>query len=153
MTIKEIKQWFEVAVPTPTKDNQRVQMGVHTEEFCEMLDTLNEHSDTENRIKIYDSCSKTRTLSNDLKKNPDFQLVIKSRKELLDSLCDQIVTAVGVAHMNGFDIEGALAEVSRSNTSKFVDGKPVFNEHGKIAKGVNYTPPVLDSFLGSDPTD
>ena len=67
--------------------------------------------------------------------------------ELLDSLCDQIVTAIGVAHMLGMDIENALAEVNRSNHSKFEDGKPVFNAQGKISKGVNYTPPKLGKFI------
>jgi predicted HAD superfamily Cof-like phosphohydrolase len=67
--------------------------------------------------------------------------------ELLDSLADQIVTAIGVAHMMGFDILGALQEVNRSNFSKFEDGKAVFDENGKIRKGKDYTPPNLESFV------
>lgn len=70
--------------------------------------------------------------------------------ELLDALCDQIVTAIGVAHMFGFDIQGALQEVANSNDSKFEDGKPVFNEHGKIAKGKNYFKPELAKFIKKD---
>jgi predicted HAD superfamily Cof-like phosphohydrolase len=83
------------------------------------------------------------------KKNLELSIDHKliDRKALLDSLCDQIVTAVGVAHMFGMDISGALSEVNRSNWSKFVEGKPVFNEHGKIAKGPNYTPPDLARFV------
>ena len=73
--------------------------------------------------------------------------VLDSRRELLDALCDQIVTAVGVAYMLGMDIQGALNEVNRSNWSKFVDGKAVFNEQGKIAKSENYTPPQLVEFV------
>ena len=69
------------------------------------------------------------------------------RTELLDALCDQIVTAVGVAHMFGLDIEGALAEVNRSNWSKFVDGKPTFDANGKIAKPATYSKPDLTPFL------
>lgn len=153
MSVKEIKQWFDAAVPNPTKASQRVQVGCHSEEFCEMLDEMSEASNTDKRIMIFDSNSKTVLLSNELKKNPEFELIIKDRMGFLDALCDQIVTAVGVAHMYGFDIEGALAEVSRSNTSKFEDNKPVFNEHGKIAKGKFYSKPDLTSFLGSDPTD
>lgn len=41
------------------------------------------------------------------------------KKALLDALCDQIVTALGVGYMMGFDMEGALAEVNRSNYTKF----------------------------------
>lgn len=38
-------------------------------------------------------------------------------------------------------------EVDRSNWSKFVDGKPVFNEQGKIAKPESYSPPNLVEFV------
>ena len=75
------------------------------------------------------------------------ELSADARAELLDDLCDQIVPAVGVAYMLGMDIEGALAEVNRSNWSKFEGGVPVFNEHGKIAKGVEYTPPELSDYI------
>jgi len=148
MSIKEIKNWFEAAVSTPIKDNERIQVGVHFEEICEMLDSLTESSsDSEYRTMISNANQAMRILSNELKKNPKFDLTIKSHLELLDSLCDQIVTATGVAHMYGFDILGALSEVSRSNNSKFEDGKPVFNENGKITKGKDYYKPYLVPFL------
>ena len=51
------------------------------------------------------------------------------------------------SHMFGLDIEGALAEVIRSNYSKFVDGKPVFDANGKIAKPATYSPPDLTAFV------
>lgn len=153
MTIKEIKNWFELAIPTPTKDNQRVQAGVHFEECAEMLDTIHVESGDNILLKPAAARATVSALADTLKKNKTIDLVITDRKELLDSLCDQIVTAVGVGHMYGFDILGALAEVSRSNTSKFVDGKPVFNDVGKISKGAAYTPPNLEPFLGTDPTN
>ena len=65
----------------------------------------------------------------------------------LDALADGIVTATGMAHMAGMDIVGALGEVNRSNWSKFEDGKPVFNENGKIAKGKDYSKPELKPYL------
>lgn len=66
---------------------------------------------------------------------------------LLDALCDQVVTAVGVAHCARIDILGGLAEVDSSNWSKFVDGKPVFDSNGKIAKGQNYRKADLRHFV------
>jgi predicted HAD superfamily Cof-like phosphohydrolase len=76
------------------------------------------------------------------------ELSADARVELLDALCDQVVTAIGVAYMMGMDIEGALAEVNRSNWSKFKGGfVPVFNEHGKIAKCAEYTPPELSDYI------
>ncbi|MEG9499874.1 hypothetical protein [Mannheimia indoligenes] len=62
-------------------------------------------------------------------------------------LCDQIVTAIGVAYMFGMDIQGALKEVADSNDSKFENGEPVFNEQGKIAKGKHYFSPNLKQFI------
>lgn len=155
MSVKEIKQWFELAVPNPTKDNQRVQLGVHFEEVAEMFDGITETttSDSSNRTKLTATAQSLRILSDSMKKDKDFALKVNNRDSLLDSLCDQIVTAIGTAHVNGFDILGALAEVSRSNNSKFVDGKPVFNENGKIAKGPNYSKPDLSPFIGFDPVN
>ena len=69
------------------------------------------------------------------------------RCELLDALVDQIVTAVGVGHMMGMDVLGALEEINRSNFSKFEDGKPVFDENGKITKGKDYVKPNLEKFV------
>ncbi len=134
--INNTKSWFEVAVPNPTDKNRAVQIGCHFEEVCEMVGAVGALADIDDLEDTANSFKKLYEVSSDA----------VNRKELLDALCDQIVTAVGVAHMFGMNIEGAMAEVNRSNFSKFVDGKPVFNEHGKIAKGPNYTPPDLTGF-------
>lgn len=139
-TIEEIANWFVQAVPEPTDKNRSVQVGCHLEEVAEMAGAFGEAflaRTIDGTAGIYKTAG---------------TIVIDDqgidRKELLDSLADQIVTAVGVAHMFNLDIIGGLAEVNRSNWSKFVDGKPVFNEHGKIAKGPDYTPPDLNAFVG-----
>lgn len=71
----------------------------------------------------------------------------EDRAELLDALCDQIVTATGIGTFFGMNVPGALSEVNRSNYSKFVDGNPIFNENQKVMKGPDYTPPVLTPFI------
>lgn len=131
--IKSIKKWFEIAVPEPTEQNQSVQLGCHAEETVELLEA----------VGIFPA--ELWELSHELK-NQECTLKI-DREALLDALCDQIVTAVGVAHMFGMDIESALKEVNDSNYSKFESGKPVFNEQGKIAKGENYFAPNLEKFI------
>jgi len=140
MEIKDIKKWFETAIPEPTVEQACIQIGCHYEEVAEMAEAMGDgeaqHSlevTADNYKAIMDWCYNSAKSS--------------SKIELLDSLCDQIVTAIGVAHMLGMDIENALAEVNRSNHSKFEDGKPVFNAQGKISKGVNYTPPNLGKFI------
>lgn len=137
--IQDIKKWFELAVPEPTYKSKSVQIGVHFEEVSEMAMS----------IGLESFAAEISGVANDFKAGHVPSHIIKTldRKEMLDALCDQIVTAVGVAHMFGFDIAGALAEVNRSNWSKFVDGKPIFNEQGKIAKPESYSPPELAPFL------
>lgn len=141
--VEEVLQWFKLAVPEPTNESKCVQVGCHFEEVAEMAIALGDSwigKDVEICANAWNG-AKGDDAEDMATNNID-------KKELLDSLCDQIVTAIGVAHMFGFDIVGALAEVNRSNFSKFVDGKPVFNEQGKISKPNSYSPPSLEQFLG-----
>lgn len=144
-TIKEIKTWFETAVPVPTEDSKRVQLGVHAEEFVEMLDEIEPKNFID--LSLPNTRESLEDIASEFKANKELEFNIIDRENFLDALCDGIVTAVGVAHMYGFDIESALQEVSDSNNSKFVDGKPIFNEHGKIMKGPNYFRPDLSKFV------
>ena len=141
--IHSIKEWFEAAKPNPSAEDVVVQIGCHYEEVSEMNAVLNYDVEymleaTALEYQMYYSGYLGAALE---------ELSADARVELLDALCDQIVTAVGVAYMMGMDIEGALAEVNRSNWSKFEGGVPVFNEQGKIAKGVEYTPPELSDYI------
>ena len=146
--INETRKLFEFAVPKVKLDNQHVQLGCHFEEFREMLDEIEIplYSVELSILKEY-----TEKLADALKKDKEISVVVKDRKAFLDAMSDQLVTGTGVGYMFGMDIIGALSEVNRSNFSKFVDGKPLFNENGKLMKGPNYTAPVLDSFVGTNP--
>ena len=134
--ITATKKWFELAVPNPTEDNKRSQVGCHLEEVAEMAEAFG-----------LEELQKYTHLWGDNFKENLVPLPEANRKALLDALCDQIVTAVGVGHMYGMDIIGALNEVNSSNFSKFVDGKPVFKPNGKIAKGKNFVEPNLEPYL------
>lgn len=134
-----IQLWFKKAVPNPTDKNRAVQYGCHLEEITEMLDeVLQVNQDATDLLQDEANWFKTKF---------DGNPTIRDKEEFLDSLCDQIVTAVGVAYMNGFDIVGALQEVNSSNWSKFENGEPIFDENGKIKKGPNYRPPDLSKFV------
>lgn len=141
--IHSIKEWFKAAKPKPTVKDAVVQIGCHYEEVAEMADALWDGAVQES----------AENFANKYKAADDFfvsfleDLSADQRIQLLDAICDQIVTAVGVAYMLGMDIEGALAEVNRSNWSKFNGGVPVFNEQGKIIKGAQYTPPELSKYI------
>ena len=135
--------WFKEAKPEPTHDDVIAQMACHFEEVDEMIDSTNIHPFTNHLYEVRRNCKQIRdnNLSSDcISKGDDL--------ELLDALADQIVTAVGVAYMFGFDIIGALSEVNASNWSKFEDGKAVTDENGKIIKGSGYFKPELEKFVG-----
>lgn len=151
-TFESIQNWFKLAVPEPTDANRSVQLGCHFEEVVEMLIALGASLDDTVVCDI-------KKLADELKSTPNadpelfaaqFKIIVErfDFKELLDSLCDQIVTAIGVAHMFGLNIDGALREVDRSNWSKFKDGKPVFDANGKIAKNPDtFFKPDLSKFI------
>ena len=140
--IHSIKEWFKAAKPNPSTADVCVQIGCHYEEVSEMSAAL--YNDVQYALEATALAYKTNQSEylGDIE-----ELSAYARVEILDALCDQVVTAVGVAYMLGMDIEGALAEVNRSNWSKFEGGVPVFNEQGKIAKGVEYTPPELSDYI------
>lgn len=137
-TINSIANWFAQAVPTPTVANASVQLGCHFEEVHEMIVHGLKADCPDEGV-----AGELHELASDFKRapsDPEVMVILEKRlaeidrPELLDALCDQIVTAIGVAHMLGMNIQGALDEVDRSNWSKFKDGAPVFDENGKIAK-------------------
>lgn len=143
-SIKNIVEWFKAAKPEPTKKDALIQQGCHLEEVVEHLAAMEVEIEGLEELS-YDLKANTKNQSDD-----SIEDVMKTINELglLDALCDQIVTAVGVGYMMGFDVEGALKEVIRSNNSKMVDGKFIFDENGKIAKPDTFSEPNLKPYLG-----
>lgn len=136
--LEKTLDWFKLAVPNPTDTNKSVQIGCYLEETSEVLTAMGYHFTSSMLSGVADQFK-------DGTEYVDFDE--KTKIAILDGLCDTIVTAVGVAHMFGMDIISAMQEVNRSNFSKFVNGKPVFNEKGKIAKPDTYSPPDLKGFV------
>ena len=140
------KAWLIACGKEPTPENLSVQIGVHLEEFCELLYCL--RTDSEGYAKLLE---RTRNdlewFAGKLKKREQFVYIpTHMRSDALDALCDADVTGNGVAYMAGFDKDGADQEVLASNESKLEDGKPVILEGGKIGKGKNYKAPSLRRF-------
>ena len=75
---------------------------------------------------------------------------IKDRdmKEIADALSDILYVTYGAGHAFGIDLDKCFQEVQRSNMSKLgSDGKPIYNNSGKVLKGPNYFKPDLNKFL------
>ena len=72
----------------------------------------------------------------------------KDLKETIDALTDILYVTYGAGHAFGVNLDKCFEEVQNSNMSKLGDdGKPIFNENGKVMKGPNYFKPNLDQFL------
>ena len=144
-TLENTRQWFLKAVLNPTSKNISTQIGCHLEEVAEMLNALT-NADPELASKMGFLSEAIDHVGNLIKKNGG--IMVKDRVELLDSLADQIVTATGVGTFLGMNVPGALAEVNRSNYSKFnAEGEPIFNENMKVMKGPFYTKPDLTPYV------
>ena len=65
----------------------------------------------------------------------------------LKELADLVFVCYQYAVARNWNLDTALKRVFESNMSKFVDGKPLRREDGKILKGPNYQPPFLDDLL------
>lgn len=139
-TLDTINKWHQKARPAPDARAFNVQLGCHLEEVAEMLDTLKIKADVFGQDTTVPAL--LFSLATALKTG-DVAADITDREALLDSLADQIVTAVGVGHCAGMDVPCATEIVDRSNWSKFVDGEPVFDANGKIAKPDTYQAPNL----------
>ena len=80
----------------------------------------------------------------------ELNIAIKTKDivEVADALTDILYVCYGAGHAFGIDLDKCFAEVQRSNMSKLDnDGKPIFNESGKVMKGPNYSKPNLKQFL------
>ena len=72
----------------------------------------------------------------------------KDIKEVADALTDILYVTYGAGHAFGIDLDKCFQEVQNSNMSKLgLDGKPIYNDKGKVMKGPNYFKPDLTKFV------
>ena len=82
----------------------------------------------------------------------EFEQALKDKdlKEVADSLTDILYVTYGAGHAFGIDLDKCFDEVQRSNMSKLGEnGKPIYNEQGKVMKGPKYFQPNLSKFIKS----
>ena len=95
---------------------------------------------------------KTMQLRYDLIKEElnELEQAMKSKdlKEVADALADILYVTYGAGCAYGIDLDKCFKEVQRANMSKLgKDGKPIYNEKGKVMKGPNYSEPNLKQFV------
>lgn len=149
MSVDSIELWHKRARPNPTDKDFNVQLGCHFEEIAEMEDVLlwatNDAEDADALKMLRGTLTRVASGLKSGRIKASVHNRSDHRKEFLDSLADQIVTAVGVGHCAGMKMTEACIAVNSSNWSKYdVNGKPFFDENGKVAKGPNYHKPNLE---------
>ena len=72
----------------------------------------------------------------------------KDLLEVADALTDILYVTYGAGHAFGINLDKCFEEVQNSNMSKLdQNGKPIYNESGKVMKGPNYFKPDLSKFV------
>jgi len=72
----------------------------------------------------------------------------KDLLEVADALTDILYVTYGAGHAFGINLDKCFEEVQNSNMSKLgEDGKPIYNEYGKVMKGPKYFKPDLTKFV------
>lgn len=127
----------------PSCEDVRLRLALILEEFIELTEacTKSESSTVEAlTTHLHHAMDRVRALQAD-----DIQVDLV---EVADALTDINYVTYGAGHCFGVDLDACMQVVQASNMSKLgVDGKPIYNEHGKIMKGPNYQPPDLTQVL------
>ena len=72
----------------------------------------------------------------------------KDIKEVADALTDILYVTYGAGHSFGINLDKCFEEVQSSNMSKLgEDGRPIYNDKGKVMRGPNYFKPDLNKFV------
>ena len=117
------------------------KVGIFMKTFGQELKTKSELSTEKiNKLRI-------SLIEEDL---DELKLAIKENniKEVADALTDILYVTYGAGHAFGINLDKCFEEVQNSNMSKLGDdGKPIYNENGKVMKGPSYFKPDLNKFI------
>ena len=114
---------------------------VFMETFGQMVRTKPEFPDEKTMQLRYDLIKEELNELEDAMKT-------KNLKEIADALTDILYVTYGAGFAYGIDLDKCFKEVQRANMSKLdEDGKPIYNDQGKVMKGPNYKKPDLSKFV------
>ena len=134
-------EWFAVVLANdaPGTDRFPVQLGCHLEEVVEMLNEVYV-ADSDVNSALEEACIELTKAAEALKSGQQ-EVAVGNPEAFEDSLLDQLVTGTGLLKMRGADVAESVARVDVANFTKFVEGKPVYKDGGKVGKGQNFWNP------------
>lgn len=154
--ILKTEEWFKIVKNNIFKkdiyDKRKIQFRVFIEEVIELLQSVTSKKEFYSSLKDEFAYQTYIYLENAIialeklkyfitHNKEDFVIKIDDREKFIDSLCDVYVTIIGLMVFYDVDVEKAVKEVNKSNFSKFINGKPVFDNTGKIKKSSYYKKP------------
>jgi predicted HAD superfamily Cof-like phosphohydrolase len=116
------RQAMEQPINTTDETVHELQANLITEEYIEFCDEFDTEFQTLDTVK-------------------------ENQVNQLKELSDLVFVCYQYAAARGWDLDTAMRRVFESNMSKLVDGKPLRREDGKVLKGPNYQPPILDDLI------
>lgn len=116
------RQAMDQQINTPDEKVHELQADLITEEFNEFREAFDQEFTTLDRVE-------------------------ENKIHQLKELADLVFVCYQFAAARGWDLDTAMRRVFESNMSKLVDGKPVRRIDGKVLKGPNYQPPILDDLI------
>ena len=133
-------EWFAavLANDAPGTDRFPVQLGCHLEEVVEMLVELELEDELSQEVE---TAAASLTKVAEALKSAKVEVGTKNEAAFCDSLLDQRVTGTGLLKMRGANVAESVARVDVANFTKFDNGKPIYKEGGKVAKGPNFWNP------------
>ena len=150
--LDQIITWFDKTSPHSNEDHTHKQLAKHLEKISGMLVSLKGVGrDYNTREQLSLSADVMSHVQRQIKAGHNgIELVLKDidTAELLQSLCNQIISSIGVAHALNLDIVGALSELAECNISRFdEEGNPIFNEQMNLVNGPDFTAPDLTPYI------
>lgn len=146
--VREFHEKFNHPIhTTPTVPEAKIvklRLALILEEFIELTEACvnEERAETQHLLQtLHHAMDHVKALTQE-----DLNV---SLVDVADALTDINYVTYGAGHCFGLDLDACMEEVQRSNMSKLgADGKPIYNEHGKIMKGPHYVEPNLEGVLG-----
>ena len=134
-------EWFAVVLANdaPGTDRFPVQLGCHLEEVVEMLNEV--YVADSNVNSALEEAIANLTKAAEALKAGQQEVAVDNAEAFEDSILDQLVTGTGLLKMRGANVAESVARVDVANFTKFVEGKPVYKDGGKVGKGPNFWNP------------
>jgi len=147
LSLDTIHLWFKRVHPNMSSRELDLQVAILLEEFQELLFTFELEFNREFHLDHRILADQINKISYALKEGKT-SLTIKDRTKFAKESGDLVVAAMGAMTQAGINAKKVVQKIDESNWSKLdFNGKPYYDENGKVIKGENYRAPNLSKYV------